>query len=121
MTADKKPKPCAIPLGKGGKGFMEQANHRAQKPLPAITPARCAPPMGRELKVTEERIKCALSTHPDIATLVTPLSALRIEGIFISFFLNPLCGEAGEWVIQRSVDRVSRLCIMIFLNKACSV
>jgi len=47
--------------------------------------------------MTEERIKCALSTHPDIATLVIPLSALRIEGVFISFFLNPLCGEAGEW------------------------
>ena len=29
-----------------------------------------------------------MSTHPDIATLVTPLSALRIEGI--SIFLYPL-------------------------------
>jgi len=47
-----------------------------------------------------------MSTHPDIATLVTPLSALRIEGI--SVFLYPLCGFAAERVVQRSVDRVSR-------------
>jgi len=28
----------------------------------------------------------AVSTHPDIAALITPLSASRIEGIFIPFF-----------------------------------
>ena len=51
-----------------------------------------------------------LSTHPDIAALVTPLSASRIEGIsiFYNSFLHPLCGEAGERVVQRSADRVSR-------------
>jgi hypothetical protein len=31
----------------------------------------------------------------------------RKEGDFI--FFNPLCGEAGERVVQRSADRVSQL------------
>jgi hypothetical protein len=51
-----------------------------------------------------------MPTHPDIAALVTPLSASRIEGIFNSFFLYPLCGKAAERVVQRSVDGVSLLC-----------
>jgi len=50
-------------------------------------------------------------THPDIAALVTPLSASRIEGIPF-FFSYPLCGKAAERVVQRSVDRVSRLCAL---------
>jgi len=33
--------------------------------------------------------KHAVSTHPDIAALVAPLSASRIEGIFIFFFTLP--------------------------------
>jgi len=55
------------------------------------------------------------STHPDIAALATPLFDSRIEGIsiFPDSFLNPLCGEAAERVVQRSVDRVSRLCAML--------
>ena len=81
--------------------------------------------------MTKGRIKRVLSTHPDIAALVTPLSASRIEGRKEqrlldqrvrtekgSLFLvpknpySPLCGEAGERVVQRSVDRVSRFCAM---------
>jgi len=46
------------------------------------------------------------STHPDITMLVTPLCPLGKERSLI-LFLNPLCGEAGERVVQRSVDRAS--------------
>jgi hypothetical protein len=47
------------------------------------------------------------TTHPDIATLVTPLSASRIEGLKPVIFSYPLCGAAGERVGQRSVAGVS--------------
>jgi len=61
------------------------------------------------------RIKRAVSTHPDVAALVTPLSASRIEGIF-ACFPYPLSGEAEERVVQRSVDRVSRFCDLPFTS-----
>ncbi|NOW96513.1 hypothetical protein FHW89_003186 [Mucilaginibacter sp. SG564] len=78
------------------------------------------------------RIERVVSTHPDIAALVTPLSASRIEGVFIFFrshlagaerlqmflfFLDPLFAAGEERVVQRSVDRVSRSCIMRCLIK----
>jgi len=50
----------------------------------------------------------APSTHPDVAALVTPLSASRIEGIFLSF--SPSLRLVAERVVQRSVDRVSQFC-----------
>jgi hypothetical protein len=40
---------------------------------------------------------------------LSPLSALWAKRGILFFFLYPLCGEAGERVVQRSVDRVSRL------------
>jgi hypothetical protein len=43
------------------------------------------------------------------ATLVTLFAKQR--GVFI--FHTPLCGEAGERVVQRSDDRVSQLCALI--------
>ncbi|SEP02763.1 hypothetical protein SAMN05428947_10622 [Mucilaginibacter sp. OK283] len=47
------------------------------------------------------------TTHPDIATLVTPLSASRIEGLKPEFFYYPLCNEVGERVDRRSLVGVS--------------
>ncbi|RAV50077.1 hypothetical protein DIU36_26680 [Mucilaginibacter rubeus] len=52
----------------------------------------------------------SVSTHPDIAALVTPLYASVKEGAEKEknlIFLNPLCGKGEERVVQRSVDRVS--------------
>ena len=53
-------------------------------------------------------MSAAPSTHPDIAALVTPLSASRIEGLSF-FFLYPLSAAAEERVVKRSEDRVSRI------------
>ena len=47
------------------------------------------------------------TTHPDIAMLVTPLSASRIEGLKLLFCPNPLCNEVGERVDRRSLVGVS--------------
>ena len=57
-------------------------------------------------------------THPDIATLVTPLSASRIEGEkTILFFLYPLSTTGEERVIQQSADRVSLTAGIFKLNQ----
>jgi hypothetical protein len=51
-------------------------------------------------------------THPDIATLVTPLSASRIERnatVDLLLFLNPLSTAGKERMIQQSADRVSKI------------
>ena len=56
-----------------------------------------------------------VSTHPDIAALVTPLCPLGKEGLLL--FPCPLCGQAAERAVQRSVDRVSQFCVMLFFNK----
>jgi hypothetical protein len=47
-----------------------------------------------------------VSTHPDIAALVTPLSAKAERGE-LKIKNNPLC-EAGR-VVERSKDRVSQI------------
>ena len=63
------------------------------------------------------------STHPDIAALVTPLSASRIEGILFSLtlFLYPLSAEGEERVVQRSADRVSRLCALLSFTSSSNI
>ena len=57
-------------------------------------------------------------THPGVAALTGPLFAYgekRAIGLCFLSFLNPLCGAAGERVVERSDDRVSRF-IMLSLT-----
>ncbi len=47
-------------------------------------------------------------THPDIAALV-PLFASQRGGFFTTYLLS---AKGEERVVQRSTDRVSKLCIV---------
>jgi hypothetical protein len=52
----------------------------------------------------------AMSTHPDIATLVAPLFSFAGKRGVGSFFSTLFPPQAKRGWVQRSVDRVSRFC-----------
>ncbi|GAB2986783.1 hypothetical protein GCM10027049_28170 [Mucilaginibacter puniceus] len=64
---------------------------------------------------TYKSLLCVGVTHPDIAkTLVDPLFAARKEGVSMvdnfSVFKSPLYAKGEERVVERSKDRVSKIC-----------